>query len=437
MHLSRRLTTVCLAAATAALMATPAHPAAAANTPSVYAVSETPALFDDAAGGDANADDPAIWFNAADPDASLVIATAKQGGLRVHDLDGNQIQSIQAPAAPGPENEPGRYNNVDLLSGLKIKGSRTDIAVVSDRGRDRLRIYGIDRHHPDAPLTDLTDPAAPRVFSATEADVDEQQTAYGLATWRNAANGRYYALASERHATGLALMELTATAAGTVTYHRIRTLDLPSSFDIGNGTRWTPCDEPGRTPQVEGMVVDAERGILYAAQEDVGIWRMRADLTGAPHIVDKVREFGISGTYDPVADECTAGADPGVGGKRITADVEGLTIYREGDGEGYLLASSQGDNTFIAYEREGDNDYVGNFRVAPAASGGTDAIDGSEECDGAAVLNAPLGDAYPHGLLVVHDGFNAPDVTGEDGEVRTNTNFKFVDWDDVADALDD
>lgn len=148
-----------------------------------------------------------------------------------------------------------------------------------------------------------------------------------------------------------------------------------------------------------------------------------------------MREFGIPGTYDPVADECTAGADPGVGGKRITADVEGLTIYREDDGEGYLLASSQGDNTFVAYEREGDNDYVGNFRVAPAAGAG--AIDGSEECDGAAVLNAPLGDAYPHGLLVVHDGFNAPDVTGEDGEVRTNTNFKFVDWDDVADALDD
>lgn len=435
MHLPRRLTTACLAAATAALIATPANPAAAANTPSVYATSETPALFDDAAGGDANADDPAIWFNAADPDASLVIATAKQGGLRVHDLGGNEIQSIQAPAAPGPDNEPGRYNNVDLLSGLKIKGTRTDIAVVSDRGRDRLRIYGIDRDHPDAPLTDLTDPAAPRVFSATEADVDDQQTAYGLATWRNASNGRYYALASQRHTTGLALMELTATANGTVTYHRVRTLALPSSFAIGNGTVWTPCDEPGRTPQVEGMVVDAERGVLYAAQEDVGIWRMRADLTGTPHIVDKVREFGIPGTYDPVTDECVAGADPGVGGKRITADVEGLTIYREDDGEGYLLASSQGDNTFVAYEREGDNDYVGNFRVAPAAGAG--AIDGSEECDGAAVLNAPLGDDYPDGLLVVHDGFNAPDVTGEDGEVRTNTNFKFVDWNDVADALDD
>ncbi|MER7726302.1 phytase [Streptomyces sp. NPDC096323] len=435
MHLSRRLTTVCLAAATAALMATPANPAAASDTPSVYAVSETPALYDDEAGGDANADDPAIWFNAADPDASLVIATAKQGGLRVHDLDGNQIQSIQAPPAPGPDNEPGRFNNVDLLSGLKVNGSRTDIAVVSDRGRDRLRVYKIDRHHPDAPLTDLTDPAAPRVFSATEADVDDQQSAYGLATWRNASNGRYYALASQRHTTSLALMELTATANGTVTYHRIRTLALPASFGIGNGTQWTPCDEPGRTPQVEGMVVDPERGVLYAAQEDVGIWRMRADLTGSPHMVDKVKEFGIPGTYDPVADECTAGADPGVGGERITADVEGLTIYREDDGEGYLLASSQGDNTFVAYEREDNNDYVGNFRVAPATGAG--AIDGSEECDGAAVLNAPLGDEYPDGLLVVHDGFNAPDETGEDGEIRTNTNFKFVDWDDVADELDD
>lgn len=436
MYLSKRLATACLAAATAALIATPAAPAAAGAVPAVYADTETPALYDDAAGGDANADDPAIWFDAADPGASLVIATAKQGGLRVHGLDGHTIQSLPAPVAPGPDAEPGRFNNVDLLAGLKAGGKRSDVAVVSDRGRDRLRIYSIDRSHPGAPLTDITDPAAPRVFSATEAEVDEQQTAYGLATWRDSATGRYYALTSQRHTTRMALLELTATASGKVTYHRVRTLDLPASFDIG-GTSWTPCDEPGRAPQVEGMVVDPERGILYAAQEDVGIWRMRADLTGPSRMVDKVREFGVPGTYDPVTDECTAGADPGAGGKRITADVEGLTIYQDKNGKGYLLASSQGDNTFVAYERQGDNGYVGRFRVAPDASGAPGAVDGSEECDGAAVLNAPLGSGYPHGLLVVHDGFNAPDETGEDGEVRTNTNFKYVDWDDVADALDD
>ena len=49
-------------------------------------------------------------------------------------------------------------------------------------------------------------------------------------------------------------------------------------------------------------------------------------------------------------------------------------------------------------------------------------------------MNVPLGSAYPSGLLVVHDGSNDPAVLVEDeGEVEnTSTNFKFVDWRDVA-----
>jgi 3-phytase len=59
-------------------------------------------------------------------------------------------------------------------------------------------------------------------------------------------------------------------------------------------------------------------------------------------------------------------------------------------------------------------------------------LDGSEECDGAAVLNRPLGSRYPDGLLVVQDGHDTP----SDGE-RAATDFKFVDLGDVKDALDD
>src|SRR5262245_27646448 len=73
---------------------------------------ETPALFDDAAGGDADADDPSIWVHPWDRRYSLVIATAKNGGLRVYDLRGREVQSIATPPAPGPDDEPGRFNNV-------------------------------------------------------------------------------------------------------------------------------------------------------------------------------------------------------------------------------------------------------------------------------------------------------------------------------------
>ncbi|MFD5921359.1 phytase [Kitasatospora sp. NPDC058201] len=425
-RLAARASTLVLCTALAVSVALPAQ---ASSISSIRPKAETAPLYDDEAGGDANADDPAIWRNNADPGRSLVVATAKQGGLRVYDLDARQVQSIPAPAGPGADDAPGRFNNVDLVQGLRLAGSRADVAVVSDRGNDRLRIYRIDRDKPGGPLTDVTDPAVRPVFSADQAEINDQKTAYGLATWTDRNTGRSYAVVSQRNRTRLALLELIATPNGTVGYRQVRTIDLPSSFRLPNGTSWTPCAEPGELPQVEGMVVDPADGTLYAGQEDVGIWRIDAGLTGTPTLIDKVREYGVPGTYDAETEECTPGADPGYGGKRLTADVEGLTLITEPDGDGYLLASSQGDNTFVAYDRErdDDNEFEGAFRITAAST----TLDGSEVCDGAAALNAPLGARYPHGLLVVQDGQETP----ADGD-REATGFKFVDLGKVLDAID-
>ncbi|MGW4726181.1 phytase [Streptomyces sp. NPDC004291] len=419
-----------LAAAALAVPAEARHRTPGGPLPAVTPRAETPALHDDDAGGNADADDPAIWRNAAAPERSLVVATAKEGGLRVYDLDARPVQSIAAPPATAPGGAPGRFNNVDLVRGLRLSSGRADLAVTTDRGHDRLRLYRIDRDRPGGPLTDVTDPSAPAVFSRDQAEIDEQRTAYGLATWTDPASGKAYALVSRRERTTVALLELLPAKGGRVTYRKVRTLDLPSAFRLPNGTFWSPCGEPGELPQVEGMVVDPVNGTLYAGQEDVGIWRLRADLTGTPRLIDRVREYGVPGTYDEETEECAPGADPGYGGTRLSADVEGLTLVTEPDGDGHLLASSQGDDTFAAYdrEREDGNAYEGGFRVAPARTG----PDGSEECDGAAALNAPLGSAYPRGLLVVQDGHDAP---GDGG--RPSTNFKFVDLGKVLDALDD
>ncbi|GHI25475.1 hydrolase [Streptomyces hydrogenans] len=358
-----------------------------------------------------------------------MIATAKQGGLRVYDLDARQVQSIPAPAGPSADDKPGRFNNVDLVHGLRLGGTRADVAVVSDRGNDRLRIYRIDRDRPGGPLTDITAPAARPVFSADQDEINEQKTAYGLATWTDRATGRSYALVSQRNRTRIALLELLPTPAGTVDYRQVRTLDLPSSFRMPNGATWTPCAEPGELPQVEGMVVDPADGTLYAGQEDVGIWRIDAGLTGTPTLIDKVREYGVPGTYDDQTEECTPGTDPGFGGENLAADVEGLTLVEEADGDGYLLASSQGDDTFVAYDRERDedNEYENAFRIAAAST----TLDGSEVCDGAAALNAPLGTRYPNGLLVVQDGQETPGDSD-----REATGFKFVDLGEVVDTID-
>ncbi|MEV4256458.1 phytase [Spirillospora sp. NPDC049652] len=424
---------IALAALTAALAAL-AAPASATtgDLATAHARLETPPNFDDKAGGSANADDPAIWNHPSDRRGDLVIGTLKKAGLAVYDTAGNEIQRLAAPAAPTAGDSAGRFNNVDVVYGWKLGGRKVDVAVVSDRGRDTIRTYVIDpaaaKEH-RAPLTDVTLPSAPPVFSSSAAEVNEQRTAYGLAAWKGG-DGVPYVAVSRRNTTRVGLFRLVATAAGKVGYAPVRNVDLPASFALPNGGTWAPCEEPGEDPQVEGMVGDPEHGVLYAAQEDVGVWRIPLG-GGKPALVDRVKEYGVPATYDPLTEEChVTGADPGYGGTHLTADAEGLTIYAKDDGEGYLLASSQGDNTFVAYDREDDNDYLGRFRIAPGTS-----ADGSEECDGAMVTSAPVGD-FKHGLLVVQDGFNAPDETGSDGEVRTNTNFKFVDWREVAEPLD-
>ncbi|MGW0842342.1 phytase [Streptomyces sp. NPDC002787] len=423
-----------LASGTALTTFLTASPAGAGTSalPTVTARSESAALYDDEAGGNSDADDPAIWRNPADPGRSLVVATAKEGGLRVYDLDARLVQSLPAPKPPAGDDAPGRYNNVDLVTGLRTSTGRADVAVVSDRGNDRLRIYRIDPSRPGDPLTDVTDPAAAPVFSADQAEINDQRTAYGLATWTDTATGRTYALVSRRERTRLALLELLPAANGKVGYRKIRTLDLPASFRLPDGTTWSPCGEPGELPQVEGMVVDPATGTLYAGQEDIGIWRLRADLTGKPVLIDRTKEYGVPGTYDEETEECAPGADPGYGGKRLSADVEGLTIYQERDGDGYLLASSQGDDTFALYDREVSegNEYEGGFRIGAA----TQTLDSVEECDGAAILNAPLGSRYPRGLLVVQDGHETPEVPDGEGGTRTATGFKFVDLGKVVDA---
>lgn len=225
LHRSPRLAATALLG-TALVTVVPLSSAHARSLPAVGATAETAALYDDEAGGNANADDPAIWRNAADPGRSLVVATAKEGGLRVYGLDARLVQSVPAPAAATEDDAPGRFNNVDLVTGLRTPAGRTDVAVVSDRGNDRLRIYRVDPSRPGGPLKDVTDPGAAPVFSADQAEINEQRTAYGLATWQDRSSGRSYALVSRRNTTDLALLELRPTAAGTVGYRLVRTLSL-------------------------------------------------------------------------------------------------------------------------------------------------------------------------------------------------------------------
>ncbi|HEU4423534.1 MAG TPA: phytase [Pilimelia sp.] len=407
---------VLIASGTAAVAATPLP----GGMREVIAMVETPPLFDDEAGGDADADDPAIWVHPHDRTRSLVLVTAKNGGLRVYDLRGRERQAIATPPAPGPDDAAGRFNNVDLVTGFPLGGRRVDLAVVTDRGRDQLRFYRVDPRA--GRVVDVTAPTVPYAFSADQADVNEQRTAYGLATFQ-APDGAVYAVVSRRSTTTVGLFRLVARG-GAVGYAKVDELRLPGSFRLPDGTRWAPCTDPGDGPQVEGMVVDPATGVAYLAQELVGMWRVPLRdrrFAGRPRVVEHTREYGVPAAYDPAEEECVVDyeADPGFGG-RIAADVEGLTIFRTGPLAGTLLASSQGDDTFFTYDRL-TNRPLGRFAVVDGAR-----TDGSQACDGAAVVATPL-PGFPGGLLVVHDGENTPDVLDPDGEARPNTNVKYID----------
>lgn len=387
---------------------------------------ETRANYDDEAGGDADADDPAIWVHPTRPGRTVVVGTLKNGGLDAYDLHARRLQHVDAPPAPGADLEAGRFNNVDVVS---TRGLGT-LAVVTDRGRDRLRVYRVDPRGAAAGrrvLTDVTAADAPRAFSATEAEVEEQRTAYGLATRQ--VGRATFAVVSRRSTSTLAMVRLRADAEAPrrVDYRRTASLRLPDTFRLRDGSTWSPCTDPGDGPQVEGMVVDRVRDVLYAAQEDVGVWRIPLDGGGfgRPVLIERVREFGRAASYDPETEECVVTGGPVAdSGRHVSADAEGLTLVERDGRPAQLVVSSQGDSTFAVLGLRGG--FVRTFSIGAGRGAGA-GVDADEHSDGAALVTTPLGHDFPRGLLVVQDGENRPDVV-VDGETRPNTNFKYVPW---------
>ncbi|ACC84852.1 phytase [Nostoc punctiforme] len=363
-------------------------------------VETRPGLFDDedpalpAVDQNADADDPAIYVNATNAADSLVLTSVKNAGLRVYDLSGNLLQTVN----PGGI----RYNNIDLQYGFKLGNQSIDIAVASDRQNDKLAIFkinpnpGIDGNY----LENITDSNIGTIFQASPFEPPysaSTRSSYGLTLYRSPITNDYYVFTSRRQTGDIAQFKLIDKGNGKIGAELVREFTIPSP---------TAAD---RSPQTEGMVVDQETGFLYIAQEDVGIWKFQAEPDGGTtgKLIDRVRFEG---------------------GSHLTDDAEGLTIYYGKNGTGYLLASSQGDSTFVAYTREGNNEYVGNFAV-----GNNGSIDRVQESDGADVINVPLGPNFPFGLFVTQDGSNEP-AKNIDGE-NVNSNFKLVPWENIANAL--
>lgn len=147
--------------------------------------------------------------------------------------------------------------------------------------------------------------------------------------------------------------------------------------------------------QIEGCVIDPVSDTLFVGEEAVGIWRIA--------LGDSVPK--------PVL---FAGVDR----QRLVADVEGLALAMRTDGSRVLIASSQGDNAYAAYDAV-TAAYIGRFRITDGA------IDGTSETDGIEVMTGDFGADYPDGLFVAQDGDNGGGTQ----------NFKLVPWAEIEAAL--
>jgi myo-inositol-hexaphosphate 3-phosphohydrolase len=249
----------------------------------------------------------------------------------------------------------GEMDNVDLRGGFKLGGQEVTLVTASNRRNNSIAIYKIDT------ATRKLENVAARVIT-------HGMAVYGMCMYRSAKTGKVYYYGNSK--TGLVEQYELFEANGKVDAKKVR------SFKVGS--------------VVEGCVADDELGKFYISEEPVGIWKYDAEPEGGT-------------TRTQVAK---------VGDGHLHADVEGLAIAYGPNGTGHLIVSSQGNYSYIAYKREGNNEFVKKFRI------GDGDIDGAEETDGLDVTSAPLGDKFPKGLLVVQDGFN--------DKGAKNQNFKLV-----------
>lgn len=321
------------------------------GAPTVQAVAETPAV--QAGTDDDAADDPAVWINQVDSTQSAIIGTVKRYGLEVYNLQGQLLHTYKI----------GNPNNVDVRQGFPLaNGDTVDIAACSDRGTNEILVFKINQ--PDASLTSIS---SGRIKS-------KLVEVYGICFYKSLKSNTFYIFLNGKDGT-VEQYELQPFGESEVTGKLVRTLKLAS--------------------QPEGMVADDQLGIAYFGEEDKGIWKVDAEPDGSsvPTLV----------------------ADSGQGNPKITYDIEGLALYPTTDSTGYLLASSQGNNSYAVFERQGANRYLGSFVISDGK------VDGAYDTDGIEASAVDFGGEFSQGIFVVQDGRN----TDKAGKVQAQ-NFKLV-----------
>ena len=215
----------------------------------------------------------------------------------------------------------GRMNNVDLRDGFPLGGRKVTLVTAGNRAGNYIAVYRLNHE------TRLLENVAARKI--------ETAMAYGSCMYRSARSGKFYYVLANKNGD-VEQWELFDNGSGKVDAKLVR------SFKVGT--------------QLEGCAADDELAQLYVGEEMKGVWKYGA-------------EPDAGETRSLVAEASAAGP--------LVPDVEGIAIAATGPGTGYVIVSSQGNNSFAVFRREGDNALVKTFRIVDGAG-----VDGVAETDG-------------------------------------------------------
>lgn len=312
-------------------------------------------------------DDPAIWVNPRNPDRSLILGTDKaaapHGAVFVFDLNGkirSKVENLDRP------------NNIDVGFGRLLRLDKLDIAVVTERGQRRLRLYRIA-----SDSGALSEIGQVKVF---EGESGERAAPMGIGLYQRSRDGAVFAIVSRK--TGpedgyLWQYRLVDDGKGGVQGQLVR------KFGKYSGTK-----------EIEAVLVDSQLGYVYYADERFGIRKYYAD-PDHPQAARELAVFGRDG---------------------FEGDREGLALYARDDGTGYIICTDQKprNSAYRIYRREGTradpNDHSETIKVV---YGGADSTDGIE------ATSTALGANFPAGVLVAMNS--------------RPRNFLIFDWDNLAD----
>lgn len=288
-------------------------------------------------------DDPAIWVHPEDPSRSLIVGTDKEegGGLYLYNLEGKIVGNFPDMRRP---------NNVDVAYGMNINGTKTDIAVVTERNANSIRIFSLPN------LSPIDNGGIP-IFKGESGEGERDGMGVALYTKRTGSDAtEIYAIVGRKAGpSGRYLWQyrLFGNPDGTVGAEVVR------KFGTYSGKK-----------EIEAIAVDNELGYVYYSDETAGVRKYYAD-------PDKGNdELAFFSRQDAKGDH------------------EGIAIYKKDSTTGYILVSNQQNNTFLVYKREGDPHNPHNHALISEVPVST------IECDGADAANVNFGAQFPDGILI-------------------------------------